>query len=106
MCPDSDASGPAVLAYDESQTEISVSFRELYARVASVAGFLKDRGVQPGDRVVAVLPTWKSEHASAPRQDGSKKDTLLNLESLGEFVIHAATEKHAEQVNLSGKTIP
>ncbi len=40
------------------------------------------------------------------RRDGSKKDTLLNLESLGEFVIHAATEKHAEQINLSGKTIP
>lgn len=39
------------------------------------------------------------------RRDGSKKDTLLNLEQLGEFVIHAATEKHAEHVNLTSKTL-
>ena len=40
------------------------------------------------------------------RRDGTKKDTLLNLERLGEFVIHAATEQHAEQINLSSKTLP
>ncbi len=40
------------------------------------------------------------------RRDGTKKDTLLNLEQLGEFVIHAATEQHAEQINLSSKTLP
>lgn len=40
------------------------------------------------------------------RRDGSKKDTLLNLEALGEFVIHAATAPLAEQVNLSSKEIP
>ena len=39
------------------------------------------------------------------RRDGTKKDTLLNLERLGEFVIHAATEQHAEQINLSSKTL-
>jgi len=40
------------------------------------------------------------------RRDGSKKDTLLNLESLGEFVIHAATAPLAEKVNLTSKEIP
>ncbi len=39
------------------------------------------------------------------RRDGSKKDTLLNLEALGEFVIHAATAPLAEVVNLSSKEI-
>lgn len=40
------------------------------------------------------------------RRDGTKKDTLLNLEKLGEFVIHAATAPLAEKVNLSSKEIP
>jgi flavin reductase (DIM6/NTAB) family NADH-FMN oxidoreductase RutF len=40
------------------------------------------------------------------RRDGSKKDTLLNLESLPEFVIHAATGSLAEKVNLTSKEIP
>ena len=40
------------------------------------------------------------------RRDGSKKDTLLNLESLPEFVIHAATAALAETVNLTSKEIP
>ena len=40
------------------------------------------------------------------RRDGSKKDTLLNLEKLGEFVVHAATAPLAEQVNLSSKEVP
>lgn len=40
------------------------------------------------------------------RRDGTKKDTLLNLEALGEFVIHAATAPLAEKVNLSSKEVP
>src|SRR6185437_11067086 len=40
------------------------------------------------------------------RRDGSKKDTLINLESLGEFVLNAATAPLAEQVNLTSKEIP
>jgi flavin reductase (DIM6/NTAB) family NADH-FMN oxidoreductase RutF len=40
------------------------------------------------------------------RRDGSKKDTLLNLESFPEFVIHAATAPLAEKVNLTSKEIP
>ncbi len=40
------------------------------------------------------------------RRDGTKKDTLLNLEKLGEFVIHAAVASLAEKVNLTSKEIP
>jgi flavin reductase (DIM6/NTAB) family NADH-FMN oxidoreductase RutF len=40
------------------------------------------------------------------RRDGSKKDTLLNVEELGEFVIHTAVADLAETVNLTSKEIP
>src|SRR4051812_29562632 len=40
------------------------------------------------------------------RRDGSKKDTLLNLEKLGEFVLNAATAPLAERVNLTSKELP
>lgn len=40
------------------------------------------------------------------RRDGSKKDTLLNLERLGEFVVHAAAADLAETVNLTSKEVP
>jgi flavin reductase (DIM6/NTAB) family NADH-FMN oxidoreductase RutF len=39
------------------------------------------------------------------RRDGSKKDTLINLESLGEFVLNAATAPLAEKINLTSKEI-
>jgi flavin reductase (DIM6/NTAB) family NADH-FMN oxidoreductase RutF len=40
------------------------------------------------------------------RRDGGKKDTLLNIEATGEFVVNAAVESLAEQVNLSSKELP
>ena len=40
------------------------------------------------------------------RRDGSKKDTLRNLEARGEFVLNAAVESLAQQVNLSSKELP
>src|SRR5881394_3243773 len=40
------------------------------------------------------------------RRDGSKKDTLLNIEATDEFVIHASVASLAEKVNLSSKEIP
>ena len=40
------------------------------------------------------------------RRDGSKKDTLLNVEATGEFVIHAAVAPLAEKVNASSKELP
>lgn len=48
--------------------------------------------------IVAFSPTLK--------RDGTKKDTLLNIEATKEFVIHAATEAHADQINLSSKPLP
>jgi flavin reductase (DIM6/NTAB) family NADH-FMN oxidoreductase RutF len=40
------------------------------------------------------------------RRDGTKKDTLLNLEANGEFVLNAAVEPLAEKINLSSKELP
>ena len=40
------------------------------------------------------------------RRDGSRKDTLRNVEATGEFVLNAAVETLAEQVNLSSKDLP
>jgi flavin reductase (DIM6/NTAB) family NADH-FMN oxidoreductase RutF len=40
------------------------------------------------------------------RRDGTKKDTLLNVEATGEFVINTAVEALAEKVNLSSKELP
>jgi flavin reductase (DIM6/NTAB) family NADH-FMN oxidoreductase RutF len=40
------------------------------------------------------------------RRDGSRKDTLLNVEATGEFVLNAATESLAEAVNLSSAELP
>ena len=40
------------------------------------------------------------------RRDGSKKDTLLNVEATGEFVIHAAVASLAETVNTTSKELP
>lgn len=48
--------------------------------------------------VVAFSPTL--------RPDGSKKDTLLNIEATKQFVIHAATEQHVEQINASSRMLP
>jgi flavin reductase (DIM6/NTAB) family NADH-FMN oxidoreductase RutF len=39
------------------------------------------------------------------RRDGSKKDTLVNVEATGEFVVNAAVEPLAGQINLSSKEI-
>ena len=47
--------------------------------------------------VVVFSPTLK--------RDGGKKDTLINIESTGEFVINASTEKHADLINMSSKML-
>jgi flavin reductase (DIM6/NTAB) family NADH-FMN oxidoreductase RutF len=47
--------------------------------------------------VVVFSPTLK--------RDGGKKDTLLNIEANGEFVINASSEKHAELINMSSKML-
>src|SRR4029077_13337392 len=40
------------------------------------------------------------------RRDGSKKDTLLNLEVVPEFVLNAAVENLAEKMNATAKELP
>ena len=40
------------------------------------------------------------------RRDGSKKDTLRNLERLGEFVVHSAVAPLAAAVNLTSRELP
>ncbi len=39
-------------------------------------------------------------------RNGGKKDTLRNVEAVGEFVVHTATAALAEKVNLSSKELP
>jgi len=39
------------------------------------------------------------------RRDGSKKDTLLNVEATGEFVLNAAVESLVDAVNLSSSEL-
>ncbi len=39
------------------------------------------------------------------RRDGTKKDTLRNVEATGEFVLNAAVESLADKINLSSKEI-
>jgi flavin reductase (DIM6/NTAB) family NADH-FMN oxidoreductase RutF len=40
------------------------------------------------------------------RRDGTKKDTLLNLEAVGEFVVNSAVEALAEKMNATSKELP
>jgi flavin reductase (DIM6/NTAB) family NADH-FMN oxidoreductase RutF len=40
------------------------------------------------------------------RRDSSRKDTLLNVEATGEFVVHAAVASLAEKVNASSIELP
>jgi flavin reductase (DIM6/NTAB) family NADH-FMN oxidoreductase RutF len=40
------------------------------------------------------------------RRDGTKKDTLLNLESVSEFVLNSAVESLAEKMNATSKELP
>lgn len=47
---------PALLAADEQRDPHELSWADLEAQVASVAAYLRDLGVAPGDRVVAYLP--------------------------------------------------
>jgi flavin reductase (DIM6/NTAB) family NADH-FMN oxidoreductase RutF len=40
------------------------------------------------------------------RRDGTKKDTLRNLDAVGEFVVNSAIEDLAEKVNATSKELP
>jgi acetoacetyl-CoA synthetase len=47
---------PAIVYASEQQTLNSLTWNELHQQVASTAGYLRELGVQKGDRVVAFLP--------------------------------------------------
>ncbi len=44
--------------------------------------------------------------SAALKRDGSRKDTLSNVEATGEFVLNAAVADLAEQVNLTARELP
>lgn len=46
----------AIIDVDENGGQLSISWAELESRVASLAQTFRDLGVQPGDRIAAVLP--------------------------------------------------
>jgi acetoacetyl-CoA synthetase len=46
----------AIFFRAEDQVDYSLTWAELYQQVASVAAWLKSKGLQPGDRVAAYLP--------------------------------------------------
>ena len=47
---------PAIVRVDEDSTQTATTWAELEAQVASLASRLRELGVEPGDRVAAVLP--------------------------------------------------
>jgi acetoacetyl-CoA synthetase len=49
-------SRPAFIFRGEAQKRMTMTYAELYAAVARLAGSLRDLGVQPGDRVAAYMP--------------------------------------------------
>ena len=66
--------------------------------VANLAPFSFFNAFGANPPIVVFSPTLK--------RDGSKKDTLRNLEATGEFVVHSAVAKLAEKVNLTSKELP
>ncbi|MDO6460222.1 acetoacetate--CoA ligase [Granulosicoccaceae sp. 1_MG-2023] len=46
----------AIVFRGEDKVSLRLSWRELYSQVAKFADFLKRTGVQPGDRIAAVMP--------------------------------------------------
>jgi flavin reductase (DIM6/NTAB) family NADH-FMN oxidoreductase RutF len=67
------------------------------AGVVNLAPFSFFNAFGANPPVVVFSPTLK--------RDGGKKDTLVNIEANGEFVINASTEKHADWINLSSKPL-
>ena len=68
------------------------------AGVANLAPFSFFNAFGANPPIVVFSPTLK--------RDGSKKDTLRNLEATGEFVVHSSVAKLAEKVNLTSKELP
>jgi len=50
------ATGPALVSVDEDGAVVGTTRDELSGRVGALAGFLRELGVEPGDRVAAYIP--------------------------------------------------
>lgn len=46
----------AICAYDERGKQQEISYRQLYADVAKMSAWLKQQGIEPGDRIAAFMP--------------------------------------------------
>lgn len=68
------------------------------AGVVNLAPFSFFNAFGANPPIVVFSPTLK--------RDGSKKDTLRNVEATGEFVINVVTSSLAEKANLSSKELP
>ena len=55
-CLAGDRQGPAIVAIDDDGTRHVTTWEQLRRQVGALAGFLRDSGIAPGDRVAAVLP--------------------------------------------------
>ena len=52
----SDSDKPAIIFRGEDRLSLTVSWRQLRAKVAAIASLLRSTGTRPGDRVCAVVP--------------------------------------------------
>ena len=55
-CLGGDCQGEAIVAIDDDGTRRVTTWEQLRSQVGALAGFLRDSGIAPGDRVAAVLP--------------------------------------------------
>lgn len=47
---------PAISAYDERGQQQTLSYAQLYKKVAKLSAFFRAQGIQPGDRIAAFMP--------------------------------------------------
>jgi len=47
---------PAIVAYDERGKQHTLSYKQLFEKVAQFSAYLKQQGIQPGDRIAGFMP--------------------------------------------------
>ncbi|MFC1870487.1 flavin reductase family protein [Chloroflexota bacterium] len=62
--------------------------------------------VTPHPATVFFTATRFHGHSRQGREDGSKKDTLVNVEQTGEFAVNIVTEEIAQQMNITSDFYP
>ena len=55
---------PAIVAYKESGERSTITYEDLYLRVAQLASSLRNEGIEPGDRVAGYLPNCIVSYAA------------------------------------------